>query len=121
MAPAGKFVTRSIKSGVPANCFTVIDTHSDAHTGELQWGGGLKGVRTATAGDVLSKFCGKDFLQSMQAASKAAGACVHTESPGWYNDSPYFRGGWRGIFVASCAPAVRVKRGFDGLKHLVAR
>ncbi|KAF8124448.1 hypothetical protein EV363DRAFT_1103554, partial [Boletus edulis] len=37
----------------------------------------------------------------------------------WYDDSPFARGGWRGLFVASCSPAVRAEDGFRDLKTLV--
>jgi hypothetical protein len=112
---------RSIQSNVPANCFVVIDTHADTHTGELQWAGGTTAVQTASARELLACFCGERFLELMKAASNAARAFVPPVNPGWYNGSPCFRGGWRGLFVASCAPVVRVERGFEDLRNLVER
>lgn len=121
MSPAREFVERSVRSHIPANFFAVVDTHADTHTGELQWATGPDGAHTAPASDLLHNFCGERFLKAMQAASDAARVVVAPENPSWYNDSPAFRGGWRGLFVASCAPAIRVESAFNELKSLVVR
>lgn len=115
------FIARSIQSNVPANCFIVIDTHADTLNGGLQWAGDATSSQTAPASEVLEEFCGKRFLQEMLNASNAARSFVPPENPSWYEDSPFFRGGWRGLFVASCAPAVRVPNGFRDLKRLVEK
>ena len=119
MSSARQFVERSIRSHFPANSFIIIDTHADTHTGELQWGVGADGAYTAPASNLLDNFCGSRFLKTMQAASNEARAFTAPTDPGWYNNSPTFRGGWRGLFVASCAPAIRVANGFNELKRLV--
>ena len=119
---ANDFIARSIESNVPANCFLVVDTHADAHTGGLQWGGGVTtAVKTSPASQVIIKFCGENFLQAMRKSANAARQFTVPDRPSWYSDSPAFRGGWRGLFVASCSPAVRVRVGFGDLKKLVQR
>lgn len=114
-----RFIARSIQSGVPANCFIVVDTHADTLSGGLQWGGGTTSSKTAAASEVVGEFCGKKFLQEMQKASNAASNFAPPQTLGWYEGSPFLRGGWRGLFVASCAPAVRVRNGFLDLRRMV--
>ena len=118
-APGVSFIASSIQSSVPANCFIVIDTHADELSGGLQWAGGRTAPKTAPVSEILSEFCGKIFLAEMRASSVMARSCTPPKDPGWYEDSPFLRGGWRGLFVASCAPAVRAPQGFRDLKKLV--
>lgn len=118
-AVGASFVARSIRSNVPANCFLVIDTHSDSHSGGLQWGGGMTAPKAGPPSDVLSQFCGAKFFKAMESASNAARNVGPPQKQGWYEDSPFLRGGWRGLFVVSCAPVVRVRGAFCDMKKLV--
>lgn len=116
---ASKFIEHSMASKVPANTFIVVDTHADTLTGSLQWAGGVTAVRTAAMSELLVEFCGKAFLAKVKESATAAREFQPPENPGWYKDSPFFRGGWRGLLLATCGPAVRIHAGFDDLKRLV--
>jgi hypothetical protein len=119
MEEGRELITRSLASNFPANCFIVLDTHANTHNGQLQWAGGVTAPQTADASEVVTEFCGADFLRLTRDASNAAMSSVCPPEPGWYSDSPYIRGGWRGLFVASCGPAVRHPAGFRDLKRMV--
>ena len=120
----------SINSGVPANCFVVLDTHSDTHSGQLQYAGGASAPVFSHAHSLLQNFCGNAFLPAMQAAAKSAVANgrhprVEKSTPAsmphnpWYNAAPSFRGGWRGLLMSSCGPAVTQEEGFANLMNLL--
>ncbi|KAI9568141.1 hypothetical protein HD554DRAFT_2172539 [Boletus coccyginus] len=121
MEPVCKFIDRSTQSTVPANTFFVVDTHSDTLTGGLQWAGGVTAPKMAPASELLSEFCGKPVLGAMMKAAEASRRFVPPENPGWYKDSPLYRGGWRGLLLATCGPAVRVPSGFKDLRGFVDR
>ena len=121
MDAACKFIDHSTASQVPANVFIVVDMHSDTLTGSLQWAGGVTAVRTAPMSELLAEFCGAAFLDKAKDSAAAARGFQPPENPGWYKDSPFFRGGWRGLLLATCGPAVRIQAGFDDLKSLVDR
>jgi hypothetical protein len=119
MDEACRFIDHSVASKVPANVFIVVDTHADTLTGSLQWAGGVTAVRTAPMSELLAEFCGKAFLDKAKGSAVVAREFQPPENPGWYKDSPFFRGGWRGLLLATCGPAVRIHAGFDDLKRLV--
>lgn len=116
------FIRRSILSDVPANTFVLVDTHSDTNTGGLQWSGGATGPKHVLASEVLQKFCGGDFLSAMKAAAnKARGMKRPLQQTGWCDDSPSSRGGWRGLLLSTCSPAMRVPDSFRDIRGLVER
>ncbi|KAI9459612.1 hypothetical protein HD554DRAFT_2176882 [Boletus coccyginus] len=116
------FIQRSILSDVPANTFVLVDTHSDAVTGELQWSRGSTGPKNCLPSELIRKFCGDGFLQQMKvAADKARGLPPHPPQAGWYDDSAFSRGGWRGLLLSTCAPTMRVPESFQNIRGLVER
>lgn len=123
MGKGAKFIARSIQSGVPANIFVVLDTHSDNKTGGLQWGGGQTKPRYSPASQVLNRFCGDEFLAAMKAAADQA---RHTRPPTgagarWYDSSVHSRGGWRALLLSTCSPALRVEGSFNDIRQLVEK
>jgi hypothetical protein len=123
MGKGARFIERSNRSGVPANVFVVLDTHSDNKTGGLQWGGGTSKPKYSPVSQVVRRFCGEEFLAAMKAAAtKARGTTppsgAETE---WYDDSVYSRGGWRALLLSTCSPAFRVERSFNDIRELVAK
>ena len=116
-----RLIERSIKSSLPANTFVVIDTHADTLTGGLQWAGGSAGVRTAPVSDILLEFCGADFFERTKAAAETARKAREPDKQEWYTAAPFRRGGWRGLVLTTCGPAMRQRDGFNDLKMLVER
>lgn len=122
MEEGRQLINLSLASNLPANSFIVVDTHANTHNGQLQWAGGVTAPQTADASEVVAEFCGAEFIRLTREASKAAMTAVCPPQPGqWYSDSPFLRGGWRGLFVASCGPAVRHLGAFKDLKRMVER
>ncbi|KAF8426445.1 hypothetical protein L210DRAFT_791616, partial [Boletus edulis BED1] len=37
----------------------------------------------------------------------------------WYDDSAFSRGGWRGLLLATCSPAMLVAQSFEDVRNLV--
>lgn len=122
MLTGAEFLDLSIKSNVPANTFVVLDTHSDSLTGGLQYAGGTTASQSAIASDVLDNFAGPSFLLKLrETAERARAPGFNTKSTGCYDTSPAYRGGWRGLLLSTCGPAMRVRNGFDDLLNLVRR
>ena len=115
------FVALSTRSDVPANCFVVVDSHADTHTGGLQWAGGKTAPQMAATSEIVREFCGQRFITEMARSSHAARSVSPPEKSRWYDASPPLRGGWRGLFIASCGPVVRVRSAFEDLRELVQR
>jgi len=114
-------IARSIQQKVPANVFIVVDTHSEEFTGMLQHSGGKTGAGLATLKEILREYLGPAFIDAMQRSSNAA-----RSAPGkpigdrtWYDHSASARGGWRGVFLMSCGPAVNAKYHFETLQGLI--
>ncbi|KAG2335983.1 hypothetical protein BDR05DRAFT_1006280 [Suillus weaverae] len=124
LAPGVEFMRRNIKAGFPPNTFVIIDTHSDEYTGMLQHTGGHTGGTSTTVSEIMMAYLGNEFLSGMQAASTAA-RCDQTASKTvsgkepWCNLTARVRGGWRGVFMVSCGPAIRVSHHFEEVKALV--
>lgn len=114
-------ITRSIASKVPANVFMVVDTHSQEFTGLLQHSGGNKDGGFAAVDEILAEYLGKAFRAAMQNSSDAARNSAQKEigSSAWYDDTAYTRGGWRGVFLLSCGPAVNATFHFEKLMKMV--
>lgn len=121
MEGAFKFIERSIALGFPANTFVILDTHAETDTGSLQYGGGKTNPTFAPASEVVSKYCGGTLLKAAKAANLCAETHGPTKNPKWFNDSAYFRGGWRGLLLATCGPAVRTANGLMDVKRMVER
>jgi hypothetical protein len=54
LEPAANFLQKSVELGIPANTIIFIDTHSDANTGSLQYGGGRTNARSIGLKEVFS-------------------------------------------------------------------
>lgn len=52
ISPATEFLKATRKANIPANVFVVVDTHSDAHTGNLQHAGGVSSALVAPVDEV---------------------------------------------------------------------
>ncbi|KAG1803287.1 uncharacterized protein BJ212DRAFT_1304614 [Suillus subaureus] len=102
LAPGIQFITHNIKAGLSPNTFLVMDIHYNEYTG---------GTNT-TITKILTMYLGHDFLKSIALSSNAARSdktvnrMVNGNAP-WYNLTPHARRGWRGLFMASCGPAIR--------------
>ncbi|KAG2029991.1 hypothetical protein BDR03DRAFT_1017652 [Suillus americanus] len=124
LAPGVEFMNRNINAGFPPNTFLVVDTHLDEYTGMLQHTGGHTGGTNTTITEILMANLGEDFVTSMKASSDAArrDRTVKTTVSGnmpWCDLTPKARGGWRGLFMVSCGPAIRVSHHFEAVKGLV--
>ncbi|KAF8124456.1 hypothetical protein EV363DRAFT_1178020, partial [Boletus edulis] len=120
-AGAVSFMQHSINSRLPANTFVVIDMHSGATTGALQWAAGSR-PKSGLTSEAVKVCVGEEYLDAMKkAADLALQSSQGTSSKGWYDDSVYFRGGWRGLLLATCAPIMRVKDSFEDARRLVER
>ena len=120
----------SIDSEVPANIFFALDTHSECNTGQLQYAGGATAPVFSEVRSLLETFCGPAFFGALRAVAQAAVAKgqyprVENKTPArmpdnpWYNAAPSFRGGWRGLLLSSCGPAVTHRDGFTNLMKLL--
>lgn len=123
MGKGAQFIARSNQSGVPANTFVVLDTHSDNQTGGLQWGGSASKPKYSPVSQVIKRFCGEEFLAAMKAAAMKAWG---TKPPSgaesqWYDDSVYSRGGWRALLLSTCSPTFRVEGSFNNVRELVVK
>jgi len=114
-------ITRSIASKVPANVFIVVDTHSEEFSGMLQHTGGKTEGSYAGVDEILAEYLGEAFREAMQSSSDAARNSAPQEvgSSAWYDRTAYTRGGWRGVFLLSCGPAVNVTHHFERLLKMV--
>ncbi|KAG2029988.1 hypothetical protein BDR03DRAFT_987378 [Suillus americanus] len=124
LGPGVEFINRNIKAGFPPNTFLVVDTHSDEYTGMLQHTGGHSGGTNTTITEILMAYLGHDFIKSMTLSSDAARSdkTVNRTANGntpWCDLTPGARGGWRGLFMVSCGPAIRVSHHFEAVKGLV--
>ncbi|KAG1759530.1 hypothetical protein EV702DRAFT_1247393 [Suillus placidus] len=124
LAPGVEFINRNTKAGFPPNTFLVVDTHSDEYTGMLQHTGGHTGGTSTTITEILVAYLGQECLQAMQASSNLARSdktvvkTINGNTP-WCELTPGVRGGWRGVLMVSCGPAIRVSHHFEAVKALV--
>lgn len=109
------FVNLSLRSDVPANVFFVVDTHSQAETGLLLTEDG----RFLLPSQCIEDYSGREFLQAMRSAAERARVAPKNERDVWYDDSVYSRGGFRGLFLVTCSPTMKVKESFEDLRRLV--
>ena len=122
MGRGANFLRKSVRSKVPANCFILVDTHTNDRTGELYWGSDEKGVLESRTSELLQRFCGNSFMSAMKEASELAqGLKALDGEKKWYDASPYSRGGWRGLLLSTCAASMRVPGSFRDIKALVER
>lgn len=89
----------------------------------LQWGNDRGYPLESHTGEVLNKFCGEELLDAMKETTNAARGQKrdNPQEMDWYDASPYSRGGWRGLFLSTCSPAMRAPESFNDLKRLVER
>jgi hypothetical protein len=126
LSPGVDFMQRNLQAGFPPNTFLVVDTHSDEYTGMLQHTGGHSGGTSTTITEILIAYLGTQFLQAMQQSSDVARSdrtvkkTVLGNQP-WCDLTPRARGGWRGVLMVSCGPAIRVSHHFEAVKALVER
>ncbi|KAI9568139.1 hypothetical protein HD554DRAFT_2172537 [Boletus coccyginus] len=119
-AEGAEFVKRSVEFGVPANVFVVVDTHSDAQSGALKYAGRASSPQYSPASEVVREFVTPQLLAEMKsAAARARLSGKPATAASWYDDSPYSRGGWRGLLLSTCAPTMRVGDSFRGVRKLV--
>ncbi|KAH0833794.1 hypothetical protein J3R83DRAFT_10941 [Lanmaoa asiatica] len=121
MIEGWKFIQDSIERGMPANTFVVVDTHAETDTGRLQYGGGKTQPDFARTSEVIDGYCGEVMLKTMEAANLSAQQHSASEASHWFNDSVYFRGGWRVLLLATCGQTFRVENGLIDVKRLVER
>ncbi|KAG9312768.1 hypothetical protein JVU11DRAFT_7205 [Chiua virens] len=115
-----EFIARSVRSNVPANTFIVIDTHSEARTGRLQWTDRARRPMNSPASEVVHKFVGQPLLEQAKGAAVQARLCIQPGSArSWYDGSPFSRGGWRGLFLVTPGPAMRIGESFADVRGLV--
>jgi len=114
---------KSIDAGLPANTFIVVDTHSEEFSGLLQHTGGNKGGTNTTLAEILKAYLGPKFYNVMQESSVAARSSVakSSDDKSWSDSSAHGRGGWRGVFLLSCGPAVRAQFHFDSMRELITQ
>lgn len=126
LAPGVEFITRNLKAGCPPNIFLLVDTHSDEFTGMLQHTGGHTGGTSTTITEILLAYLGEKFLAMMRQSStlargdKTVVKTINGNNP-WCNPTAGSRGGWRGLIMVSCGPAIRVSHHFEAVKALVER
>ncbi|KAG1868948.1 hypothetical protein DFJ58DRAFT_723355 [Suillus subalutaceus] len=124
LAPGVESIKCNIKAGFPSNTFLVVDTHLDEYTRMLQHTGGHAGSTNTTITEILLAYLGEDFVKSMKASSEAGRSdetvkkTMNGNAPRC-NLTPRARGGWRGLFMVSCGPAIRVSHYFEAMKGLV--
>jgi hypothetical protein len=126
LAPGVEFIQRNIHAGFPPNVFVVIDTHSDEFTGMLQHTGGHSGGTSTSIKEIMTAYLGQEFRSAMQAASVAARSdeSIRKTVNGndvWCDLTARARGGWKGLFMVSCGPAIRVSHHFDEVKGVVQK
>lgn len=112
---ARKFVDKSVRWKFPANVFVSVDAKVNVNTGTLAY------PEDSLVGNMLGQALGQGLLDAMRRSSDAAlnGACNPQEV--WYDDAPFSRGGWRGLFLAASGSVVSYRRPFENLKSLVDR
>lgn len=113
------FIKRSVRSDVPANVFFVIDTHSQDGTGLILTEDENRGARHSLPSECVRDYAGMQFLQAMHSAAELARNAPRNERDLWYDASAFSRGGFRGLFLVTCSPTMKVKRSFEDLRGLV--
>ncbi|KAG1887457.1 uncharacterized protein F5891DRAFT_1199920 [Suillus fuscotomentosus] len=119
-----KFMRSNVGRGFPPNTFIVVDTHSDEFTGMLQHTGGHTGGTNTTITEIIEAYLGTEFLKCMGEASDAARTDNSTfttakSTKPWCDLTSRARGGWRGLLLVSCGPAMRVSHHFESVLKLV--
>ncbi|KAG1847025.1 hypothetical protein DFJ58DRAFT_843341 [Suillus subalutaceus] len=119
-----EFMRGNISRGFPPNTFIIVDTHSDEFTGMLQHTGGHTGGTNTTITEIVEAYLGTDFLKCMGEASDAARSDDSTlttakSTKPWCDLTAKARGGWRGLLLVSCGPAIRVSHHFESVLQLV--
>ncbi|KIK77838.1 hypothetical protein PAXRUDRAFT_28742 [Paxillus rubicundulus Ve08.2h10] len=106
---------------LPMNTFVILDTHSGALSGSLQYSGGLHTSRKhATALDVLEAFLGAEFLAAAKKAAEQAHCQPSSPDNCWYKTGAHWQGGWRCLALCTCGPAMTVSSHFEKVRQLVA-
>ncbi|KAG1868953.1 hypothetical protein DFJ58DRAFT_723360 [Suillus subalutaceus] len=124
LAPGLQFLWDNTATGFPPNTFIVINTHSDEWTGMLQHTGGSAGGTSTSIGEIPMVYLGEECLDALMRLLIAARShktehkMVNGRAP-WCNLSAHGRGGWRGVFMVSCGPAIGVVHHFDQVMALV--
>ncbi|KAG1805998.1 uncharacterized protein BJ212DRAFT_1303849 [Suillus subaureus] len=120
LADSLEFMHGNTSHRFPPNTFIVVDTHSDEFTGMLQHTGG----NNMTITKIVEAYLGTEFLKCMGEASDAARShhSILTTAKSmklWCNLTTKARGGWRGLLLVSCGPAIRVSHHFESVLKLV--
>ena len=106
------FISRSIKLKTPANTFIVLDVKVNPNTGSFG---------DALVGELLQAVCGPDLTNRMMCANETAQNGEHNPDHVWYDDSPFSRGGWRGLLLAIDGWILCYRPSFDSLVSLIDR
>jgi len=117
------FVHESLHHGNPPNLLAMVNTHADGFRSILQPSGGCPGEST-NAGELIRTVIGMELLELMCGASQLARIPVLPLSlplggSAWCDISLSTQGGWRGLILASCGPAILSKHHFPQVVKLV--
>lgn len=124
LEPLVDFTEAAIQAGRPPNMIAIMDTHSDPLTGYLQHQGGVSGGQSTTVGDIVRSYITPPLLLAMERASKISrnhppdGKTRNGNSP-WKGMVAKSRGGWRGLIMVTCGPAIRSPAHFAAVQELV--
>ncbi|KIK35615.1 hypothetical protein CY34DRAFT_16908 [Suillus luteus UH-Slu-Lm8-n1] len=124
LAPRVQFLYCNILAGFLPNVFVVVDTHSDEFSGMLQHTGGHTDGTNTIITEILQAYLGKDFVTRMKTLVIVARndttmrKTLNGKAP-WCDFTANTRGGWRGLFMVSCGPAIRMSHHFEEVKALV--
>lgn len=118
------FIKEAIAAHKPPNMIVVMDTHSDSLTGYLQHQGGSTGAQSTSVGQIVDLYVTSPLLVAMQGASGIARSTSgdaktpNGKSP-WAGMTAKSRGGWRGLIMVTCGPAIRSPVHFESVRSLV--
>ncbi|KAG1746873.1 hypothetical protein EDB19DRAFT_1826261 [Suillus lakei] len=124
LAPGVEFIQHNIHAGFPPNIFIIINTHSNKFTTMLQHTGGHSGGTSTSIKEIMTAYLGQEFQSAMKAVSTAARSdeSIRKTVNGndvWCDLTACARGGWKGLFMVSCGPAIRVSHHFEEVKGMV--
>ncbi|KAG2059845.1 hypothetical protein BDR06DRAFT_967416 [Suillus hirtellus] len=124
LVPGVEFLHHNTAAGFPPNTFVIVDTHSDEFTRMLQHTGGHTGSTSTSIREILMAYLGEEYMNASKEASITARMdwtfrkTVNGKEP-WSNVMASCRGGWRGVFMVSCGPAIRVSHHFEEVRAMV--
>ncbi|KAG1820766.1 hypothetical protein EV424DRAFT_1347028 [Suillus variegatus] len=124
LAPGIDFISHNIEAGSPPNVFLIMDIHSDKFSDMLQHTRGHMSGTSTSLTKILTVYLGEEFLRVMQQSSRIARSdkkvmkTINGNKP-WCNLTACAQGGWRGVIMVSCGPAIRVSHHFKAVKVLV--